>query len=270
MQKNNFRLRPILFSTQMVQYILDGRKTQTRRIIKSRHKSGLFRFEKRNVDDTITGITSLDWDERPMSDSTNDIKPKYQIGDILWVRETHKVGAWNDEEQKIAFDYKASPELKKTPWVEYENLDAFEKIHLKIIEELNRLGIEPSKIDEENERFYYKWEPGKSPLKWKPSIFMPFEAARIFLKVTNVRVERLHNISEQDAISEGIDISLSFRGMPGTFYLNYLENKFNFSSPGLSFSSLWISINGKDSWKENPFVWVYDFERCELPKDLLQ
>src|SRR5690606_40498143 len=102
-------IKPILFSTPMVQAILDGRKTQTRRIVKSKHESGLFRIGKSNVGN-ITEITSLDWDERPKNDCCNDIRPIANEGDFLWVRET-----WSWRETLEDFCYKANsknPEMR--------------------------------------------------------------------------------------------------------------------------------------------------------------
>jgi hypothetical protein len=99
-------------------------------------------------------------------------------------------------------------------------------------------------------------------IKWKPSIFMPKEACRIKLKITDIKVERLQDISEQDAIHEGIE----FKEWNNGFVLNkgfkiygcratYDEN------PIVSYRSLWEQINGKDSWNINHWVWVIQFER---------
>ena len=100
---------------------------------------------------------------------------------------------------------------------------------------------------------------------------MPKKRARIFLEVTNVRVERLKDISEEDAISEGID-------KKGDLYFNYVESEGYFKKsfpkeyfykeiPKVSFMSLWAKINGIDSWIANPWVWVYEFKVVEKPKD---
>ena len=111
-------------------------------------------------------------------------------------------------------------------------------------------------------------------LKWKPSLFMPKSACRLWLRIKDIRVERLQNISEDDAIAEGIDFNT--RGIvkfPKT-YKNYLVNekylnkhpemwKHEFlESPKESFQSLWDSINKKTHpWESNPWVWVVEFER---------
>src|SRR5690606_3950510 len=169
---------------------------------------------------------------------TNDIQPIAQPGDILWVRET-----WQQ------FDY---PE--NLPFYYAYKADGF----------IQRYGAwerdTPNKLHD-IERIE----------RWKPSIFMPKEACRIFLKVTNVRVERLNNITDEDAIKEGIYAD------PGSvsgliWYRKFIkesaariEGLFTESAKEC-FQSLWDSINGAGSWDKNPYVWVYEFERVEKPE----
>jgi hypothetical protein len=100
--------------------------------------------------------------------------------------------------------------------------------------------------------------------KWKPSIHMPKEACRIFLKITNIRVERLQDISEEDSKLEGIHYK--YDEEIGYTYKHYLKEKFG-PSPIHSFQTLWESINGKESWDSNPWVWVIEFEKIEKPED---
>ncbi|MEE9408202.1 MAG: hypothetical protein V3V28_09020 [Polaribacter sp.] len=120
-------------------------------------------------------------------------------------------------------------------------------------------------------------------MKWKPSIFMPKDACRQFLKVKNVRLELLQEISSNDAKSEGIDITDDYWGTDGArnymwgeefgfkheFFFadgNYgIENLKNHDGYKASFFSLWMSIHGKESLMLNPLVWVYDFEKIEKP-----
>ena len=197
---------PIIFSTPMVQAILDGRKTQTRRIIKK--PSVLDMISKGFINNAI-------------------MLGNMRVGDVLWVRETWK---WEGD-------------TKYT--------------------DLMPLG-----------NFYYKadFENGEGPCKWKPSIFMPKTASRIFLRVTDIRVERLQDISEEDCIKEGIS---QIDNQP-ILYDNYLHGKnviwqmdgeqwdikrtYGFTNPIHSYHSLWESINGIGSWNLNPYVWVYEFE----------
>ena len=112
----------------------------------------------------------------------------------------------------------------------------------------------------------YKADGEDSFEKWKPSIFMPKSACRIFLKVTNVRVERLNDITEEDAISEGI-IKHSDYGSTGYILYTEPEAAYTDIDAVYSFESLWESINGKESWEANPWVWVYDFKRVDKPEN---
>lgn len=98
---------------------------------------------------------------------------------------------------------------------------------------------------------------------------MPKEACRLWLKVNAVRVERLQDISEDDAKAEGIARAMQplFQEMR---YMDYLTNELHgWRNPSSSFQSLWQSINGPESWEANPWVWVIEFERCEMPADFL-
>lgn len=193
-------MKPILFSTEMVRAILDNRNTQTRRVIKPQPPD--------------------DW-EPCISDEK--YKPKYQVGDILWVQET---------------------------W-QFERLD-LEREHTIVF----RDGEEITFIFNDEERrekwFKYIFKSG-----WQSPYFMPKEAARIFLKVTDIRVERLQDISESDAIKEGVKMTQDER-----LDFSYKEG----------FSFLWDFINAKRErgiyvWERNPWVFVYDFGMTMLKTD---
>lgn len=189
---DNFK--PILFSTPMVQAILRGEKTMTRRIIKPQPKAELFSA-------IIGGYNTIPfmvrfWTKRePNNPLIEDIKLKYKVGDILWVRET-----WHPKRHSmptgLPYEYKATA------------------------------------LEDGN--------PTDEP--WKPSIFMPKDACRIFLKVTKIRVEKLQDISNSDIVSEG-------------------AADFGCCTKKLNWQLLWEKINGSESWSENPYVFVYEFER---------
>jgi len=108
----------------------------------------------------------------------------------------------------------------------------------------------------------YKADDPKFGGKWKPSIFMPKYASRIKLEITNIRAERLQDISYEDAVKEGIESSNEFGGNEGYLhqYKNYQGKDFDCDSIG-SFLSLWESINGEGSWYDNPWVWVIEFKK---------
>ena len=209
------KFKPILFSTEMVQAILENRKTKTRRIL----NTGI----KTMPENTVVHITDNGAMAHFQSKSFNPtnicgVKGKFEIGDILYVRETF---------QKL--------ELSLHPGVDY---------------------LYKADIDLFNPDIIF----------WSPSIHMPKKAARIFLEVTNVRVERLQDITEEECIAEGI---LPISNSQDRQYFDY--SKPILVPEGLpaffSFSSLWCSIYGNESWEMNPLVWVYEFEVIEKPED---
>lgn len=210
--------KPILFSTAMVKAILDGRKTQTRRIVKPPFQQWL----QESYGDNEWSKTALNFS-------------KIQVGDILWVRET-----WNTRDAE--FVYKASPDLfKQTRW--YKEIE-------KVFTQQSLEMPEPENC-----------------IKWKPSIHMPKDACRLFLRVTDViRIERLQDISEQDALAEGIK---RFSKAPIYGYQNYLHQESFCITAKESFQTLWQKINGINSWNENPFVWVYSFNKITTPSNFL-
>ena len=199
-------MKPILFNTQMVQAILDGRKTTTRRIIKNVEPFG-------KVLATPKGIFSKEGLAR---------HGQYHIGDILYVRET---------------------------WKLYEKrFGKGEQCHLE--------KFYGYKADENNPKNPSEFYDGN----WKPSIHMPKDAARIFLKVTSVKVERLQDITDDGCKAEGC-------------YMPCYEVGTNKEKNDKTlFKIIWDSTLKKEQidqygWNTNPWVWVIEFERCEKPNE---
>lgn len=212
-------IKPILFNTEMVRAILDGRKTCTRRVIK--------------LPENMNGI--------PVGkggDSSNPLgfmypgcikRPQYQPGDILYVRETiwQKVGHYLDVDGETKgifcheYKYVATDEKPETGWD-------------------------------------YSWVK-------RPSIHMPKEAARIWLKVTDVRVERLQDITEEGAKKEG---AIDNRG-----FIHSPDNEYdNIHTAREHFVKIWNNTIKKSNfdrygWNVNPYVWVVEFERCEKSEE---
>ena len=232
--------RPILFNTEMVKAVLAGNKTQTRRVIK-------------NACDIIT-----DWDKNDPSygpfyedefgDSHESIErcPYGKIGDQLWVREAwracmvnglHHPGKFMTIQFKSGFgvlDY-------RTDWEKHYS-DLMEKT-IWDDSGMNAFG------------------------KWKPSIFLPRKHSRIQLEITNIQVQRIQDISETDALAEGITEVSNKSSVESliyghTLYKNYSRPKSSFNQAKASFKSLWDSINKKRGfgWDENPWVWVVEFK----------
>lgn len=197
-------IKPILFNTEMVRAILDGRKTCTRRICKDANEYTVPDMEFYNADKRTYAVHNFadkkHTEQLSIAERTCPICP----GDILYVRET-----W-----------------KKAP----------------------------------NGYFYYEdWQRDDiaDVAKWKPSIHMPKEAARIWLKVTDVRVERLQEIDGKGCVKEGIEEEP----------LKHVGEDF---VKGM-FHDLWDSTIKKSDldrygWDANPWVWVIEFERCEKPE----
>ena len=116
--------------------------------------------------------------------------------------------------------------------------------------------------DEDGEYIAYKADDHCNDFKWKPSIHMPKAACRIWLMVDEIRVERLQDISEGDAVAEGVDVTPKLYS-DGNAYFDYSgkigAQGFNFNTAKESFKTLWESINGVESWNQNPWVWVVKF-----------
>lgn len=253
-------MKPILFNTEMVKAILDGRKTTTRRVIKpqpyfiEKVADGVNPYWR--VDDIGTkghyyGSGLFDPNQAP------EYAP-FQKGDILYVRETFAVGeiACGEEPDGTAAEY--------------------------ISQRAGENDIIPKEYALRN-------KIGIDDVIWKPSIFMPKEAARLFLRVTGVKAERLQDITENGAKAEGMVYTDFGMYQPSwkasvdggkTFYPAKEQHHFGWNSgsakgPGEcfptshgAFAHLWDStVNKSDldhyDWSANPWVWVISFERCE-------
>jgi len=227
----------------MVQAILAGRKTQTRRVIKDKDITNNFDID---VDGSAYAY---------INPATGDSYPptaiaKYQVGDILWVRETWRIGAWNEDIGCIAVDYKADNYARRE-WIRIKDEERFKRYWIESTDDAIKAGVE---LDENGE---YHWEPRQAPTRWRPSIFMPREAARLFLRVKNVRVERLWDITETDVRKEGF--SDHFDIETDTFY-----------PCGYFFKHTWNSMYAKRGygWDTNPWVWVIEFEMINKPQQI--
>lgn len=213
--------RPILFSGAMVRALLDGTKTQTRRVVKHDCSEAMMSNPQLSVSITNHPVLLAHFkiaDGKPRESFMGLRCPYGQPGERLVVRETLYFDTCGDE---WCYQADNSPVL----------LDPYTAPIL----------LNPAK-------------------KSIPSIHMPREAARLVLEIVSVRVERLNAISAADAVAEGIEVV--YRDGPDVFYKRY-------SRPGKwhkelmpinSYETLWESINGVESWKANPWVWVVEFK----------
>lgn len=200
--------RPIIFSSEMVRAIMDGRKTMTRRIVNPQPPEWKWNTSK--------------WSEQCINVRHDKSERPYYVvcpfgkpGDTLWVRESY-CPHWF-ETNKHAF---------KADWTDLSK------------------------------------ESGFDQPKWKPSIHMPRSAARIFLEITDISVERLHGISQKDALAEGVKHVID--KITGYCGYDYQHGGYNLmTTPYNGFASLWKSIHSEESWASNPWVWVIKFKSNE-------
>lgn len=232
-------IKPILFNTEMVRAILDGRKTCTRRIVKPQweecpackyvHNEYIYDRLAENVYCARCGY--------PLEPER---RSPYQPGDILYVRETWQYLYELDENEQVIEDtgkyyYAATDTIPFDTYVD-EN------------------GVKHDHVP------------------WRPSIHMPKEAARIWLKVTDVRVERLQSITVEGAIREGAEGEKCHHTNAGAFGCTDCMNTGWIEPPQVEFIQIWEATIKKSDidcygWDANPWVWVIEFERCEKPQE---
>lgn len=203
------RILPILFNTGMVQAILDGRKTETRRVMKPQplfYTGRKYIFDDKEV--------PKQWED--CSDIIGTYQ--YQPGDILYVRETWCRGS----------------------------------------------------LDYQEEKYYYRADGNNFHCHWHPSIHMPRAAARIWLKVGDVRIERLQDITEKQAQMEGA-VRCYEEKRPDEDGPVIYQSEDGGGYHTLGFKAVWDSTikkpdRSKFGWDANPWVWVIEFRRCGKPE----
>lgn len=231
MEKVAVKERPIIFSGEMVRAILEG-ETQTRRV--------------KNIPQNALAAW---WDNTAwrfkLPDGFKLVRCPYgKLGDRLWVRETWRIGAWNIDAQAMAVDYRADGYARQE-WLDVEDDELWERLWIQSSDDAEAAGLP---LGDEG----FHWEPGQAPTRWRPSIHMPRWASRILLEITDIRVARVQDISEDDAMAEGI-----LAPSPDSIDIGPIE----------VFADLWDSINAKRgySWDRNPWVWVIGFRRINEP-----
>ena len=217
--------RPILFSGPMVRAILEGRKTQTRRVVKCDHT---------NPEAYLLGVHKGVWGIHKDVDFDGDVWrgtcPYGVTGDRLWVRESFWQASYYPSTMPCGepssqrdnwgslVKYAADGDPENTPNRHYPD------------------GLQNGAISAPNP--YAAWHK-------RPSIHMPRKRSRITLEITGVRVERLNEISEEDALAEGVEPT-------------------PMNDAKVAFDNLWVKINGPGSVDANPFVWVIEFKPLSL------
>ncbi|HHI0425230.1 TPA: hypothetical protein ACQ8R9_004441 [Klebsiella pneumoniae] len=243
--------RGMIFNGEMVRAILDGRKTQTRRIVKG--TDGAVKFCKEwDINGEEIFVVLGEKDRTGMNPVLGAIScPFGAVGDRIWVREAYRFPASLDDVSPTGVGEMAVATGYRKPWAPtfYEFTGTFSD---------GWKGFEtPPKVSDAG--------------KLRPSIHMPRWASRILLEITDVRVERLNAISPEDAESEGLERTnfTGFGDEPGLpsypepdVYFDPLKKQWK-EYPPEAFAGLWESIYGEGSWQANPWVWVISFERVE-------
>lgn len=220
--------KPMLFSGPMVRAIMDGRKTQTRRVmerVKLHEDHGPPLWDRT----WLQGEPPYQWlkvqygteESHPAGGTVQRHIPRIEPGDVLWVREAWAI---HDREWHMrAVCYLADPDDAFAEWLDCGTDD-----------------------------------PERWPNKRYSSRYMPRWACRLWLRVTAVRPERLQDITTADAIAEGMTPTWEGQSAPGVPHKSEIDQ----------FADLWDSINAKrgHGWDTNPWVWVYTFERAARPE----
>lgn len=226
-------IKPILFSTEMVRAILDGRKTCTRRICKDANEYTVPDMDFYNADRRTYAVHNFADNEQMEQLSTAERTCPICPGDILYVRET---------------------------WEHFDCCCCEGDEHGNCYQEPQQNILNKSY----GCYMYRATDEIYGDARWHPSIHMPKEAARIWLKVTDVRVERLQSITEDGAKAEG---AIDNRG-----FIHSPENEYDrIHTAREHFIKIWNSTIKKSDidrygWDASPWVWVIEFERCEKPK----
>lgn len=220
-------IKPILFNTEMVRASLDGRKTVTRRLIKPQPPYDVQCPLGYCTDGYKSEIGKFAFGSHKDGGKMIFCKPPYQPGDILYVRES---------------------------WEHFECCCCEGDEHGNCYQEPQQSVLNKSC----GCYMYRATDEIYGDARWHPSIHMPKEVARIWLKVTDVRVERLQEITSEQICREGVEVEYPH-------VLNGEEKRY-------AFSTLWNSTIKKSDldrygWDANPWVWIIEFERCEKPEE---
>ncbi|HIF6270565.1 hypothetical protein [Raoultella ornithinolytica] len=228
--------RGMIFNGEMVRALLSGRKTQTRRSMKVQPSEGFTPMNMALEPDYkarwyTPGIVDKEGYLQPASKEVFGVAnenegyscPFGAVGDRIWVREAFRVHSRATDVATLV--YKAS---ERNSWTE--------QTHRVPVAVCNKPA---------------------TPEKWTPSLHMPRWASRILLEITDVRVERLNSISQEDAQAEGLELT----GWRPTY--SDPDSGGEVITPYDNFAELWSSIYGDESWQANPWVWVIEFKRVE-------
>lgn len=255
------KTRGVMFIDWSVERILAGAKTVTRRLIEPRPyalvggdfssfvvKDGdafWYPWGKNSFNLKSPGIANL---------RAAPVGP-YAGLDSIWVKEVWRVGDWKPD-GRMCFDYRASSDQVRTPWVR-PSRKRFDRLVKQSMAECNRKWITMAPDAPKNRGGIFHWTHGRSPCRWRSGLFMPREFSRITLPLVSVRAERLLDITDEDALLEGVEAKGPKADL---FFVNYSDPAARCVSPRLSYLSLWKKLNEDRVNSENPWVWRIEWK----------
>lgn len=269
--KQVIKEHPILMSSAMVVVLLNGSKTQTRRVVSKGNSThgGLYGYKFSDLDfstakpDSFFAPVYLKVD-LPIMTTRHRIFPKYEIGDLLWCKELHyRFGIWIEDEGEFT-------KTGKQKWKFIPTTD-----EVLFIENQPSIHYTSRTKKYSNEPSWFK----------RSSLFMPKAAARIWLQITDIKCERLQDISEEDILFEGVKYNVASKEnglVSPIFKIGEVNNALSFMPENwrqlpekeminkllfAHWAELWCSVNGEESWNANPFVWCVSFKRINKEVD---
>jgi hypothetical protein len=263
---NMTRQIPMLFSPAMIEALLAGRKTETRRILKPQPESFA---TSPGVECEIYPL-HIEGETRPRIAMGKDgsgvltaQKCRCAPGDLIWVREGWRIGAWRTEQWSrgpgecdadVAIDYLADNYARKE-WLQGDDPEMM----LRLVDQ-SRADAETDGRFKPDAEFQYCWPPGDSPCRKRPSIHMPKFASRLTLRVTGHNIERLHDISSRSCLAEGVQpVQEILQAISAAHSEKHRRDEYHRAHVA-AYRSLWNRINGADAWDANPWVTVTKFE----------
>ena len=257
-QSNQVKERPIIFSGEMVKAILDGKKTMTRRAVKTQPRDECTEIATSACFGHVE-YRSTSEDRQTQSILAKIKCPYGKIGDRLWVREAYTVTGWNCDDGSVYIKYLADGHEQYFDNETDEMECAIDSLVASVCKELDKRKV-PMLNDEAYDCSLDENKPrNRSPM------FMPRFASRLLLEITDIRVERLNDISEADCEKEGFRFyplsRICFKPCSTKHPSGHGSN--NYKS---IFGEYWDTLNAKKGyqWSSNPWVWVVEFKVVEV------
>jgi len=230
-------MKGIMFTEPLFNAVIEGRKMQTRRIVKPQPDICGSCYSYKDSDYGYIGggkycyskLVKVNFNDSICGRFENSTRYRYQLGEKVFIQEPYCLDC-DFVQHEFSKEWKANGKIRY-------------KYNGDELSELSRLA--------------------KGYKVWSNKLFMPAEYARYFIEITGVRCERLQDISDEDCLREGILINKFYVNDFTIIKYKYLRHGEEFETPQQAYAALINKINGKGTWESNPYVWVYDFKLLE-------